>query len=146
MFHMPAPEYDHSYGTCTETYSTVRIFSDQIEPNAVTKALGLVPTECFTKGDIHGNGLRRKFHGWFFSTKNSSGSRDTRYHLDLILTALEGKSKAIQELRARGCELDICSYWASEGQGGPEITPPQMLKLGAMGLSVWWDIYFSGHK
>jgi hypothetical protein len=143
MFHMPAPKYDHSYPACKETYSTLRIYSDSTDPDTITKTLGLTPTKSFVKGEFDGNGRRRKFHAWFLSTQNLSDSRDTRYHMDVLITALEGKTDAIQELQARGCDLDISSYWVSEGQGGPEITPAQMLKLGAMGLRVWWDIYFS---
>lgn len=39
--------------------------------------------------------------------------------------------------------LDITSYWVSTGQGGPWLMPQQMLKLGGLGIGVWWDIYFS---
>ncbi len=38
--------------------------------------------------------------------------------------------------------MDICSFYESTGQGGPWLMPSQMLKLGQLGLEVWWDIYF----
>jgi hypothetical protein len=41
--------------------------------------------------------------------------------------------------------MDIMSFWlSSSGEGGPWLTPDQMLKLGGLGLDVWWDVYFSG--
>lgn len=46
-------------------------------------------------------------------------------------------------LQARGCEIDITNYWVSGGQGGPWLMPCQMLKLGALNIDIWWDIYFS---
>lgn len=38
--------------------------------------------------------------------------------------------------------MDITHLWFSVGQGGPELWPEQMSKLGAFGLAIWWDIYF----
>jgi len=142
MFHMAAPEYDHTYATCQETYSTLRIFCEGVTASDITNFLGVVPTKSFEKGESHSHTLRRRTNGWFLSTQDLSDSKDTRYHIDLILGFLEGKAGAIDELRARGCEIDITSYWVSSGQGGPELRPDQMVKLGAMGITVWWDVYF----
>ena len=141
---MPALEYNHSYPTCEETFSTLRIFSDDTEPDTITKALNIIPTESFLKGASYGKGLRRKTHGWFYSTQYISDSKDTRYHIDLILGVLEGKTDVIDKLQHGGCELDIVSYWVSRGQGGPELWPNQMIKLGTMRIGVWWDVYFGG--
>jgi hypothetical protein len=42
--------------------------------------------------------------------------------------------------------MDICSYWVGIGQGGPQLHPAQMRELGALGLAVWWDIYFEAEE
>ena len=142
---MPHPDpsmYDDTYPTCTETYSTLRVFSDQMEPKGLTGALGVEPTSSFRKGDAYGDGRHRKVNGWFYSTEGLSTSRDTSRHLDLLVDALEGKIRVLDRLREQGCNIDIVSYWVSTGQGGPQLQPHQMLKLGALGLPVWWDIYF----
>lgn len=100
--------------------------------------------EAFRKGEAYNAGkLERKVNGWFYTTKDLSLSRDTRRHIDLILTALDGKHDVVQQLHAQRCEMDVTSYWDGIGQGGPWLMPYQMLKLGALGLAVWWDIYFS---
>jgi len=57
------------------------------------------------------------------------------------LAALEGKLDSVQKIQRQGCTLDITSYWVSTGQGGPWLMPEQMLKLGRLGISVWWDVY-----
>jgi hypothetical protein len=140
-------DYDDSYPTCLRTYSTLRIFSDQLEPEEITRTIGIEATESFQKGDVHGQGkLRRKANGWFYSTKKECSSRDGRRHIDLLLDLLEGKDGAVVDLRSKGCALDITSFWDSTGQGGPWLMPDQMLKLGSLGLEVWWDIYFSDEK
>jgi hypothetical protein len=139
-------EYDDSYPTCAETYSTLRIFSDDLPPEEVAATLGIQATESFRKGDVHSRGkLLRKDNGWFYSTKQFSDSRDFRRHLDKILDALDGRIGAVKTLQSKGCKIEITTYWASSsGQGGPWLMPDQMLKLGTLGISIWWDIYFLG--
>jgi len=138
-------DYDDSYPTCAETYSTLRVFSDDLAPGEITRALQIEPTESFRKGDSHSQGrLQRKANGWFYSTQKLCDSKDTRRHIDAILAVLEGKTEWVQKIQHRGCTLDITSYWlSSNGHGGPWLMPEQMLKLGRMGISVWWDVYFS---
>jgi hypothetical protein len=135
-------DYGDAYATCVETHSTLRIFSDDIGPDRITSVLGISPTDSFHQGESSGNGRQRKTHGWFYSTEQSSSSKDTRHHIDIILAMVEGKDEKIAALRQKGCEFDIVSYWVSRGQGGPELLPHQMLKLGTLGISIWWDIYF----
>lgn len=140
-------DYDDSYATCIETYSTLRVFSDDIAPEEITRVLQIEPSESFQKGDNFSHGkLRRKTNGWFYSTEKLCDSKDTRRHIDLVLSMLEGKEQAVHRFQLQGCELDITSYWVSTGQGGPWLMPQQMLKLGSLGIEVSWDIYFSGEE
>jgi hypothetical protein len=137
-------EYDDSYPTCLETYSTLCIFSGDLAPEEITASLKLEPSETFRKGDLHSlRKLRRKTNGWFYSTEHLTDSRDFRRHLDIILDALEGRNDAVTDLQSKGCGMDITTYWVSKsGQGGPWLMPEQMLKLGSLGIEIWWDIYF----
>ncbi len=139
--------YDDSYSTCVETYSTLRVFSDTVSPDEITTLLRVEPTTAFRMGESHAGGrLKRKENGWFYCTKDMCDSRDTRLHIDLILAAFEGRKDAVEQLRIHGCEIDITSYWVSSGQGGPWLMPQQMLKLGDLGIGVWWDVYFPGES
>jgi len=140
---IPATEYNDSFPTCVETFSTLRVFSDDMGPNEITEFLQIHPTKAFQKGDSHNKGkLKRKANGWLYCTKNLSSSKDSRRHIDLILEALDGKADAVRKLHQKGCKIDITTYWLSVGQGGPWLMPKQMLKLGALGIELWWDIYF----
>jgi hypothetical protein len=137
------PEYDDSYSTCIETFSTLRVFLDDIPPDEITKLLQIEPTDAFRKGDSHARGkLKRKANGWFYSTQKLSSSKDTRRHIDMILATLDGKDDSVKRLHIKGCKIDITTYWVSVGQGGPWLMPQQMLRLGTLGIEVWWDIYF----
>ena len=138
-------DYDDSYATCVDTHSTLRVFSDDLAPEEMTSLLQIEPTESFRKGDAHSQDkLRRRANGWFFSTQKICDSKDTRRHIDAILSKLEGKQDAVGNMRRQGCRFDITSYWVSTGQGGPWLMPQQMLTLGRLGIGVWWDVYFSG--
>lgn len=138
-----ATEYDDSFPTCVETFSTLRVFSDEMGPDEISELLQIHPTRAFRKGDTHNKGkLKRKSSGWFYCTRSLSSSRDSRRHIDLILKALGRKAYAVRKLHQRGCKIDIITYWLSVGQGGPWMMPQQMLKLGTLGIDVWWDIYF----
>ena len=139
------PHYDDSYPTCAATYSTLRVFSDELAPDEITKILQIEPTRTFRKGDSHTGGrLQRKTNGWFYSTEKLCDSKDTRRHIDMILVALDGKGDPIDKIHDLDCKIDITSYWVSTGQGGPWLMPNQMLELGRLGIGVWWDIYFKG--
>ena len=139
-------EYDDSYPTSVETYSTFRIFSECLEPENVSDILQIKPTRSFKKGERKSeinSKLQYQTNGWFYSTEGLCTSSDTRRHIDMILAILEGKMESINTLHAKGCEMDIVSYWESKGQGGPLLMPLQMSKLGSYGIAVWWDVYFS---
>ena len=137
-------DYDDSYPTCIETFSTLCIFSDHLSPSEITATLNIQPTKTFQKGDLHNRGkLQRKTNGWFYSTKTVTTSKDFRRHLDIILAALDGRAAGVKKLHSKKCKIDITTYWVSTGQGGPWLMPDQMLKLGNLGIQLWFDIYFS---
>jgi hypothetical protein len=142
---MRSAQYDDQYATCLATDSTLRIYSETVAPEEITAVLNLEPTRFFKMGEPRGtSGRLNAFHGWFYSTKGLTESRDTRRHIDLIVEALVGKTEAVHSLQERGCRVDISSYWLSIGQGGPMLSPEQMVKLAELKIEVWWDVYFRG--
>ena len=135
--------YDDEYPSCFETHATLRIFSDSISPREVSAVLAIDPSEAFNKGEPFGSrGLTRRQNGWLLSTQSEVSSRDGRRHLAWLLDKLAPNAHALQALKGRGAEIDISIYYVSSGQGGPTMSAGQMSVLGALGLDVWWDIYF----
>ena len=136
-------QYDDDYPTCVKTHSALRIFASEVTPEYVSKLLGMTPSSSFVKGEVFSTRqLKRKSNGWIYSTESEIASKDSRRHLDLILSHLDSKEHALDELRNKGAGLDICCFWLSTGQGGPVISPVQMTRLAKLGLDVWWDVYF----
>ena len=138
-------EYSHDYPTCAQTYATFRIFSDDLLPAEITNILNFIPTKSHHKGQSKGKSGRYKYksNGWFYGTEDLVNSRDTRAHIDEILTALQNRKDAILKLQQLGCQMDIINYFVSYGQGGPCLEPEQMVLLGDLKIGIWWDTYFT---
>jgi hypothetical protein len=135
--------YDDNYSTCKETSATLRIFSDSIDPSAITSMIGTNPTESYAKGDKYGKKLlTRKCNGWLLDTRGLIESKDCRRHIDWILSKISECDDGLAKLKSTGAEIDISCYWVSSGQGGPTLSPLQMAELARLDIEIWWDIYF----
>jgi hypothetical protein len=79
--------YRDDYPTCEETYATLCIYRDDLEPNVVTERLGVSPSKTQRKGET---GLLDSVPvgGWFLSSKGHVESRDVRRHIVWVLDQL----------------------------------------------------------
>ncbi len=137
-------EYDDNYESCHETFVTLRIYSDNLNPEEISNFLKTKPSEIVIKGDIIG--LKRKkirnHHGWFLTTEGLVKSKDCRRHIDYLADKIITLKSNLKELQKQGCEIDISCFWSSEnGQGGPILAPKQLKKLAELELEIWFDIY-----
>ena len=137
--------YIDDYGSCCETFSTLRIYHEEDPPSEVTKILGVQPHDQQTKGVTKPNRRRpAKINGWFFSSEGKVDSLDCRRHIDWLMYPLIDKREAFQNLLSRGYEIYISCFWVSRsGTGGPTLSPRQMKVLVDLGIEVSWDIYFA---
>ncbi|WP_165419254.1 DUF4279 domain-containing protein [Corallincola spongiicola] len=138
-------EIDDEYATCTGTYATLRITSKVLDPEQISTLIGFEPTRSFKKGEVRTQhpSAKSKTHawsGWFYSTKELSHSRDCRRHLEVLLAGPLKDSSSLGQLRESGCETDVAVMYGYT-QGGPTISPQQMLGLAEAGVEVWWDLY-----
>jgi hypothetical protein len=111
----------------------------------VSKLLELEPTSTQLAGEVVSakSGCKRKSSGWFLESAGQVESRDSRDHFAWLLGHVSGKAKALTALASRGYLVDICCRWDSAwGDGGPTLDPGQMSQLGALGIEVWFDVYF----
>jgi hypothetical protein len=134
-------EYDDNYGTCAGTYATLRITSDTLSLEEISEALRQSPARSIRKGELRSERASLKnryftYSGWFYCTKELSTSRDCRRHLDNI----PQDNSFILSLKSQGCDVDIVIFY-SYTQGGPTISPIQMLPLAEANIDVWWDLY-----
>ena len=142
---MQSHEIDDHYATCTGTYATLRITSESMDPDAISALIGCEPTRSFKKGEqrTKRSDVNNRFylrHGWFYSTKELSESRDCRRHLEILLARPLKDAGVLEGLRDRGCEMSVAIMYGYT-QGGPTISPDQMRGLADAGVEVWWDLY-----
>lgn len=128
--------------TCTRTYATLRVFSKVVHPDDITEILGVVPTGFRPIDPNSKYKNQREFHLWKYTTEKLSDSIDNLKHLELILSALNGKEQQMKILNDQFCVKDIFCFWDSTGQGGPSLSVELMEQLVRYGLEISWDIYF----
>jgi len=142
---MISPIYDDDYSACEKTFSTLRLYHDDIAPSEVTRRLSRQPSKHFTKGDIRGKrGRLYEINGWFLSSENKVQSCDSRKHIDWIIDQIWDKREELSQLIKEGWKADIASFWVSNsGNGGPSLSPCQMERLAQLAIEVWGDVYFA---
>jgi hypothetical protein len=142
-----ASEYKDDYATCRETHATLRMYHEDLDPDAVSRELGLAPERAFRRGEHHSRTaphLVRRFGGWFLTSRGAVDSKDVRRHLDWLLDQLEPRSDALRRLQGAGFRMDVSCYWVSSfGHGGPALSPRLMRRLADLNLDVWFDVYLS---
>ena len=146
-----SPGQTHGYPTCAETYVTLCVYHQNLDPEAVTRLLNLQPSSCHRRGDVldalgeqASHSRQARNGGWFLTSRGSIDSPDVRMHLDWLIDRLAGASGALSALREQDCETVVSCYWLSaHGHGGPMLAPDMMHQLSELGLELWFDIYFA---
>jgi len=139
--------YNDAYNTCSATYATFRAYTGEVEPDEVTRLLGMKPTGSVTQGKMIATGPSKgkisKLNGWFLSTKGQVDSKDLRRHLDSLLEALGAHREQVLTLQGMpSVTTDISCYWLSKsGHSGPVLSPKQMRMLCQLNLEIWFDCY-----
>jgi Domain of unknown function (DUF4279) len=136
------------YPTCEETYVTLRLYHDSANPTLVSAALGLGPTTKQSIGESYERrGISRTYRlsGWFLCSEGQVQSYDTAKHLDWLLQQVHPRLEELYRLRSEGWRMDIACLWDSHsGHGGPTLPPELLRRLAALGIELWFDIYFHG--
>ena len=139
---------DDDYPTCAETYVTLRAYHDSADPTFVSSALGLEPTKEQRAGESYerrGVPCTYRLSGWFLSSKAKVQSYDAAKHLDWLLQQLQPHQEILKALRSQGWRMDIACLWDSHsGHGGPTLSANLLQRLAALGVELWFDIYFHG--
>lgn len=123
--------------------------SDDFDIEEVTTLIGAQPTSTQKQGEFRSKkrGTAYKKTGWFLSSEGSTSSKDSRDHLDFLLSRLSEADDGINELHDRGFLIDLCVRWDSKaGHGGPTLSPSQMSRLAELEIELWFDIYFHGDE
>jgi hypothetical protein len=111
------------------------------DPEEITTLLKITPTEFRRKGDAGRNGLPIKANSW--TVEDASPRKDHFFekHLESILTKIEPASEAILRLSDQ-CTIGVNCVGYFEGcNPGFEISPNLLRRLGALKLTLGFDLY-----
>jgi hypothetical protein len=125
-----------------ETHATVRIFSESLHPDEISRTLGISATRPRPKEPDSKYRPRREYHYWSWCSDDQVHSLDGLEHVRAVTTLLRDKHEELERLRGAGCDIDVCCYWVSSGQGGPSLEVSDLAALSSLGLPIWWDVYF----
>ena len=128
--------------SCLETYATLRIFSETLHADEVTRRLGVQPTKRRPINPESKYRHERESHYWGWSSDRQLTSTEGLDHIRAVIELLRGKEEALKSLQRAGCQTDLCCYWVSSGQGGPFLDVEALSALSSLGLEIWWDVYF----
>lgn len=126
---------------CLETFATLRVFSKALAPKAIGLTLGFDGTDVREMDPNARYRHERESHFWGWCSKSVVDSNDGIEHVSAILERLVANLPALAHLREAGCEIDICCYWVTDGQGGPELGVKELKSLAELELPIWWDVY-----
>lgn len=120
-----------------------RVWGTAIEPDLITRELGLQPCQVRISGTSR---FRRVDLGmWSYD----GGERDNPYWesleegLEFVLTKLWPHREAIARYESRGEIIWWCGHFQSSFDGGPSLSPGLLRKLGEFGAKLFIDNYFS---
>jgi Domain of unknown function (DUF4279) len=131
--------------------ASFRLRGDRLDPSAVTRAIGLTPTEAHRKGDSrpHKPG-RRKRPPWptglwnLESAQYADPSEDRLDgHITQLLDQLEDKADVIHQLCAeQGLIADFfCGYFMCQSNSGFELSVATLERMAALNASFGLDLY-----
>jgi hypothetical protein len=127
------------------THVSLRLFGEDLDPDAITKEVGITADKSYRNGEITGTKTRvlRKTGYWSVSSREHMDELvDTCAHLQWLIDIVDGRKAIFDSYRARGWRVDVwLGIHTSEGHGGPTIPSSIIRALGAIDLDVNLDLY-----
>lgn len=120
----------------------LRIRGDILEPDEITRLLGVEPTGCARKGDTHHTASGREVVARSGSWRlHADGAGDLNTQIGALLGRLPGDPSIWRELSRRyRCDV-FCGVFMREGNEGTMLQSRVLSLLGDRGLQLGLDIY-----
>lgn len=122
-----------------ETRAYLRISGDDLDPDALTAALGATPSYAFRKGDLYRRRIA-KTGRWVIDAKPSKPSNLDHQVADLFARMTDDLA-VWRSITSRHSALFYCSAFMKRTNEGAEIAPTTLAALGVRGVSLGLDIY-----
>lgn len=138
--------YRLAYGARPSTLVEFILSGDDLRPDAITQALGIVPHRGWSKGDpIAGNGvtlrIKRPTGVWGLIPAGADPDEDFDVQLGSLLDQLEALPPVLHELIATFHAGIVVAYSSEETNLGFHVPSLIMKRLCRLGVSLIFDLY-----
>lgn len=128
-----------------------RIMGKELDPDAVSAALGLQPAECHRRDDPHlGKGGRRYGNfreGLWMLRSHAPAEADLQAHLTDLLQLLSGRESVLRQFRENGLRTDLfVGVFGITDSCGFSLSPEIIRAVGELGLTIGFDLYPAGEQ
>lgn len=133
-------------GNCLIAHATFRVLGDDLDPDVVTRLLGIEPTQALRRDQLvpTATNVRRQETGvWLLKSEGKVSSTSLERHLIYLLDRIEPQLAALAAYLAAGeATADFFCFWLSAtGHGGPILSADVMRRVGATGAELGIDFY-----
>lgn len=134
---------------CLLAHATFRVVGEVLEPDDVTKVLGLQPSQALRSGQLvpTATQVRRQELGvWLLKSEGQIVSTSLERHLNYLLDLIEPGAEALRQLRrSQDVTADFFCFWMSAtGHGGPVFSAKLLERVAGVGAELGIDFYGGG--
>lgn len=131
-------------GGVDECSVALRFFGDDLDPDFITKKLGICPTISYRKGDIFRGKTCDRIENtgsWRYCVRRCENI-DLEELINKLLDRIAPNLEIWRELTTKFQSDLFCGLWLKRYSGAIDFSPAIMMKIAERGLSIGLDIYF----
>jgi hypothetical protein len=123
-----------------------RIYGEKVDPAAITKDLELQPCQVRINGSSRADGKILKGM-WAFDGSDDESNWHSEWTsleegLAYVLDRLWTQRETIAKYKASADLIWWCGHFQNSFDGGPELSPSLLKRLGGFGVALYIDNYF----
>ena len=132
-------------GPLSSLQVTVRLLGDELDPDEITRLLGVTPIVAARKGDtvVRGSSsVTQRIGVWSYGlTEDASPDWELEDAIVAVLGRLPGDLNLWSELGARFSIDMFCGLFMGSGNQGADVSPSTLRLLADRGMRLGLDIY-----
>jgi Domain of unknown function (DUF4279) len=130
---------------CAQAFASLRLYGDDLVPEAISRVFGMPPTDAAERGDkkVSPSGKTRvaPTGRWILESEGQVAATELEPHIEWLLDRIEAAGIVPADLPGV-TRVDICGFWVSAtGHGGPVFSPELLGRLARNRLTLSLDIY-----